>query len=311
VFGTSKKRIIQQAMELITSINNGEMRQAITEDSELSICLAVLRDQLTDTFSDSLNNAQCLIDQAEEIDELAGGMYSIARDTVATATGIVTKSQTMGQQLNEASTATAEINITMNNVACYSDESQKSITDIAAASTQMTSTIEEIASNAENARSTINSVAEKVDTTTETLNKLESAAKDIKAKLMKAASHGAAIKALSKGVADVAIIKNRVYDSMKADAANKDLFDQVEMVGKHNAENPNGTLMVANGVSDEMAEAVKAALLAIESETSAEAQAVKKSLKVSKYLVTTEADFKDTLPMLKAAGVTKDFNFKF
>ena len=129
--------------------------------------------------------------------------------------------------------------------------------------------------------------------------------------LKKAASHGAALQALAKGAADYAVVKNRVWDSMVKNPKNQAWISKLEVVGKDSGENPNGTLIIAASVSAETRQKVSAALLAPEADTSAEAEAVKASLKVQKYIVTTADDFSHTVPMLKSAGVDKNFNFEF
>lgn len=129
--------------------------------------------------------------------------------------------------------------------------------------------------------------------------------------LKKAASHGAALQALSKGAADYAVVKNRVWDSMSKDPKNQAWISKLEVVGKDQGENPNGTLIVAASVPTDTREKVTAALLDLEADTSAQAEAVKNSLKVQKYVVTTVDDFSHTVPMLRAAGVDENFNFEF
>ena len=57
--------------------------------------------------------------------------------------------------------------------------------------------------------------------------------KEINAKTLKASSHGAAIDALDRGVADIAIVKNRVWDSVKGK------YDGIARVGEDPGENPN------------------------------------------------------------------------
>ena len=126
-----------------------------------------------------------------------------------------------------------------------------------------------------------------------------------KTKLKKAGSHGIAIKALDKGAADIAIVKNRVWDSMKSK------FPNLVQVGKDGGENPNGTLIVSNKSNKSMVAKIKSLLLAIDKDGSAEAKKVMSSLKITKYIETTKDDFKHTLPLLKKASVTKDFNFKY
>lgn len=123
--------------------------------------------------------------------------------------------------------------------------------------------------------------------------------------LLKAGSHGIAIKALAKGVADIAIVKNRVWDSMKSN------FPGIEQVGQDNGENPNGTLIISYKTNNEQVAKVKNILLDLENDGSSEAKAVKSKLQITGYIPTTEEDFGHTLQLLKEAGVTKDFNFSY
>ena len=126
------------------------------------------------------------------------------------------------------------------------------------------------------------------------------------ATLLKAASHGAAIDALNrKGQADIAIVKNRVWDKMK------DKYPDLMLVGEDKGENPDNTLIVSKKVSSALTEKVSAALLAVKEDASPEAQAVKSSMEIQGFLKTTSKDFEHTLSLLKKAGVTKSFNFAY
>jgi phosphonate transport system substrate-binding protein len=121
---------------------------------------------------------------------------------------------------------------------------------------------------------------------------------------MQAASHGAALDALSRGQADVAIVKNRVWDKEKSK------YPDLEQIGRDSTENPDNTLIVSKKLDGATAGKLSSALLGLEGDASAEAKAVKESLKISKFVKTTASDFKGTLALLKKAGVTKSFNFK-
>ena len=114
-----------------------------------------------------------------------------------------------------------------------------------------------------------------------------------------------AIKALAMKQADLAIVKNRVWDS------EKDKFASLVEVGKDNGENPNNAMIVSNKTNKDLVEKVKAALLGLAEDNSAEAMALKESLKITGYTPTTADDFTHTLDLLKKAGVTKDFKFKY
>jgi ABC-type phosphate/phosphonate transport system substrate-binding protein len=126
-----------------------------------------------------------------------------------------------------------------------------------------------------------------------------------KATIMKAASHGAAIDALSKGAADVAIVKNRIWDK------EKDKYPTLTKVGEDNGENPDNTLIVSKKVSADTVKKISDALLGLKADSSTGANAVRDTLNVKEYITTTAADFKHNFEMLKKAGVTDSFNFQF
>lgn len=123
--------------------------------------------------------------------------------------------------------------------------------------------------------------------------------------LMQAASHGAALDALSRGQADVAVIKNRVWDKEKVKYAD------LEQVGGDSGENPDNALIVSKKLSKTTADKLLTVLLGLGNDSSPQAKAVMASMKISKFIKTTPADFKSTLALLKKAGVNKSFNFKY
>lgn len=126
-----------------------------------------------------------------------------------------------------------------------------------------------------------------------------------KRELLMAGSHGMAIKTLDMKQADIAIVKNRVWDSEKGK------YEGLEEVGKDVGENPNNAMIVSNKTDKALVEKVKAALLGLADDTSPEAMALKESLKITGYIPTTNEDFTHTLALLKKAGVSKDFQFKY
>lgn len=125
------------------------------------------------------------------------------------------------------------------------------------------------------------------------------------AQIMKAASHGAAIDALGRGQADVAIVKNHVWEK------EKDKYRMLEQVGGDSGENPDNTLIVWKKLDAGTARKVSDILLGVKDDTAPGAMAVKEALKVTGFIPTADKDFKHTLELLKRAGVTKDFNFKY
>ena len=125
------------------------------------------------------------------------------------------------------------------------------------------------------------------------------------ATLLMAASHWAAVDALSRGAADVAIVKDRVWDKVKSN------YGTLVRVGEDPGENPDGTLIVSKTTDPKTVEGISTLLLGIESDPSPEAAAVKKALNIRGYLPTTVEDFKTTIRILRQAGVDKDFDFAF
>jgi ABC-type phosphate/phosphonate transport system substrate-binding protein len=123
--------------------------------------------------------------------------------------------------------------------------------------------------------------------------------------IMKAASHGAAIDALNRGQADVAIVKNRVWDK------EKDKYPSLQKVGEDAGENPDMTLIVTRKMDPKFAQKIADVLLGLKNDTSPEASAVKSSLQVREYIRTNMDDFGHTFALLKKSGVTKDFAFRF
>lgn len=122
---------------------------------------------------------------------------------------------------------------------------------------------------------------------------------------LKASSHGAAIDALSRGQADVAVVKNHVWTK----EASK--FPGLELVGSDAGVNPDNTLIASKRLDPAVAQKLSGLLLGIEGDASPAAADAKGQLKIRGFVATTAADFSHTLGLLKRAGVTKDFAFRF
>jgi ABC-type phosphate/phosphonate transport system substrate-binding protein len=127
----------------------------------------------------------------------------------------------------------------------------------------------------------------------------------IKTKTLKAASHGAAIDALDRGAADIAIVKNRVWDSVKGQ------HEGIDRVGEDPGENPNMALIVSKKADPKVVERISAILLGLNNDDSPKAEAVKKTLGITGFMETTVDDFNFTIPLLKRAGVDTAFDFSF
>jgi len=126
-----------------------------------------------------------------------------------------------------------------------------------------------------------------------------------KAITMLAPSHGNAIEALAHGGADIAIVKNRVWDKMK------DKYPSLEAVGEDKGENPDNTLIVSLKAKEGTLTKLANALLMLKDDNSPQAQSARDQLNIQGYIKTTDADFKHTFELLKKAGVNQSFNFAF
>lgn len=122
-------------------------------------------------------------------------------------------------------------------------------------------------------------------------------------KLLKAGNHGNAINALSKNAADIAVVKNRVWDKVKHK------YPNLKQVGKDDGENPNNALIVSENMDKDLVKKIKMIFLGIEKDDSPDARLIKEKLNIKGYIPTGEKDFSHTIPLLKKAGVKKDFNF--
>jgi ABC-type phosphate/phosphonate transport system substrate-binding protein len=122
---------------------------------------------------------------------------------------------------------------------------------------------------------------------------------------LKAASHGAALDALARGQADVAIVKNHVWTKERAKYAS------LEEVGADVGENPDGTLIVSRKLAPAVAAHISGALVALKGDAAPAAAQARASLGITGFVAATEKDFEHTLALLKRAGVTKDFAFSF
>ncbi len=119
---------------------------------------------------------------------------------------------------------------------------------------------------------------------------------------IKLASHGDCIESVNKGQADYAIVKNRVWDSVK------EKYPNLVIVGEDKGENPDGTLIVSSVSPPALSTKVAGVLLGLREDQSQEAMDVKKSLGIQGFVKTTIQDFDHTLALLKKADVTKRFN---
>lgn len=122
---------------------------------------------------------------------------------------------------------------------------------------------------------------------------------------LKAASHGAALDALARGQADVAVVKNHIWTRERAK------YPALQQVAEDTGENPDGSLVVSRALAADAAKRIASALTALGADASPAAAAAKASLKITGYAAAAPSDYAHTLELLKKAGVTKDFAFQF
>lgn len=124
----------------------------------------------------------------------------------------------------------------------------------------------------------------------------------VDARTIVANNHQDALDKLNKGVADFAIVKNMVWDTLKGK------YPALEQVGQDGGQNPNETLIVSKKTSPEDLKHILSVLLAVGSDP--EAGAVRESMGIKGFMVTTTNDFTHTLTLLKRAGVTPQYDFR-
>ena len=123
--------------------------------------------------------------------------------------------------------------------------------------------------------------------------------------ILRAPSHGAALRSLNLGKADVAIVKNRVWDKERAE------YGDLVKVGEDTGENPDNSLIVSAKMDDKMAKKLADTLLEMNADNSELARQAFGSLGVKSFIRTTAKDFEHNLSMLKRAGIDESFDFTF
>lgn len=125
------------------------------------------------------------------------------------------------------------------------------------------------------------------------------------ATVIKVASHDAALDAVNRGLADVAIVENRVWRQEKAN------YTDLAMVGEDTGENPDNTLIVSTRLDGPTVNKLIGALIAMNEDRSPAAREARSSLGIKSFLPTSSRDFAHTLSLLAQAGVNKSFDFTF
>ncbi len=119
-----------------------------------------------------------------------------------------------------------------------------------------------------------------------------------------AASHLRAVQAVERGEADYAVIKDLVF--------NRVAFPDLEVVGMDPSANPNMTLILTPGAMKRFGKELRASLLYLEGDETIEAGDVRKEFLCSKFIPTTEDDFRHTYDLMKKAGIDpKTFDWRF
>jgi ABC-type phosphate/phosphonate transport system substrate-binding protein len=110
---------------------------------------------------------------------------------------------------------------------------------------------------------------------------------------------------VSRGQADVAIVKNHVWTHEKPH------YPSLAAVGADSGENPDNTLIVSMKLDAATRQRLSAVLLGLEADPSPDALATRGRLKIKRFVPTTAKDFSHTLDLLKRAGVTRGFGFAY
>lgn len=118
-------------------------------------------------------------------------------------------------------------------------------------------------------------------------------------------SHRSALEAMARGDADAAVVKNHTWNKEKAS------FADLVQVGQDKGVNPDGPIVLSVKTPPALRKTLLDALLALEADSSAEATAAKKALKIRGFAKATPKDFRHTMGLVERSGVTKDFDYKF
>jgi len=118
-------------------------------------------------------------------------------------------------------------------------------------------------------------------------------------------SHRRALEALAKGDADVAVVKNHVWNKEKMS------YLDFEQVGEDVGVNPDGPMVVSARLPAALRQKLMGVLLALQGDDSPDAMAVKQTLKIRGFARATARDFRHTMGLVERSGVTKDFDYKF
>ncbi len=119
--------------------------------------------------------------------------------------------------------------------------------------------------------------------------------------MIRAGSHSQAVWILAEGRADAAVVKDRVWETLK------NRYPELMPVGRTSAENPEATLIISRKADRGAVGMVTFALVALEKDQSPEAAAVRDGLDIQRYAPTSSASFGYTFDLLEKAGVGPDF----
>jgi ABC-type phosphate/phosphonate transport system substrate-binding protein len=125
------------------------------------------------------------------------------------------------------------------------------------------------------------------------------------ASILFAESHGGALDALSRGLADAAVVKNHVWTRDQAK------YPGFEKVGADDGVNPDGPLVVSRSLDAAVSKKLFEVLVALADDPSPEATAAKAGLRIRGYIRATPKDFRHTMKLVERAGVTRDFEYRF
>jgi len=117
-------------------------------------------------------------------------------------------------------------------------------------------------------------------------------------------SHEAALVALARGEADVAIVKNLVWENLQAQ------YPAIEAVGIDAGRNPNNTLIISRRADPQVVAHLAHLLFGLGGDPSREAALVRAALNIQRYIPTTVADFGHTLQLLETAGIDAQYDFR-
>jgi ABC-type phosphate/phosphonate transport system substrate-binding protein len=117
--------------------------------------------------------------------------------------------------------------------------------------------------------------------------------------------HAEALALLGRGEADVAVVRDHVW------ARERSRYPQLEEVGRDEGTNPDQPIVVSSRLEPTVSAALFRALSALEDDASPAGLAARTGMGIRGFVRATARDFHHTITLVRRAGVTPEFAYRF